>query len=83
MPQGLDPGPTTRHIKGMSETHAYDAAAEPAPPEEAARRRERADSRTGAPMDPAPQKPGEIGGKDAPEPTRFGDWEVGGRCTDF
>ncbi len=25
----------------------------------------------------------EIGGADAPEPTRFGDWEFGGRCTDF
>ena len=30
-----------------------------------------------------PQKPGEIGGRDGPEPTRYGDWEVGGRCTDF
>ena len=25
----------------------------------------------------------EIGGRDGPEPTRYGDWEVGGRCTDF
>ena len=26
----------------------------------------------------------EIGGfEDRPEPTRFGDWEVGGRCSDF
>lgn len=33
---------------------------------------------------PAPkQKPGEIGGPQGPEPTRYGDWEVGGRCTDF
>ena len=32
----------------------------------------------------APQQPpGEIGGRDGPEPTRYGDWEVGGRCTDF
>jgi len=30
-----------------------------------------------------PQKPGEIGGRKGPEPTRYGDWEVGGRCTDF
>ena len=29
------------------------------------------------------QKPGEIGGRKGPEPTRYGDWEVGGRCTDF
>lgn len=27
--------------------------------------------------------PVEIGGRDGPEPTRFGDWEKGGRCIDF
>lgn len=31
----------------------------------------------------APQKPGERGGPEGPEPTRYGDWETGGRCTDF
>ncbi|HEY6644877.1 DUF1674 domain-containing protein [Povalibacter sp.] len=25
----------------------------------------------------------EIGGRDGPEPTRFGDWEKRGRCIDF
>ena len=25
----------------------------------------------------------EIGGYDGPEPTRYGDWEHNGRCTDF
>lgn len=25
----------------------------------------------------------EIGGRDGPEPTRFGDWEKNGRCIDF
>ena len=25
----------------------------------------------------------EIGGQAGPEPTRFGDWEKNGRCTDF
>jgi len=30
-----------------------------------------------------PQKPGEIGGPRGPEPTRYGDWESKGRCTDF
>lgn len=29
------------------------------------------------------QPPGEIGGPPGPEPTRYGDWEKGGRCTDF
>lgn len=28
-------------------------------------------------------KPKEIGGPEGPEPTRYGDWEVGGRCSDF
>lgn len=32
---------------------------------------------------PVPQPPGELGGPKGPEPTRFGDWEVNGRCSDF
>jgi len=28
-------------------------------------------------------RPREIGGPKGPEPTRYGDWEYGGRCTDF
>jgi hypothetical protein len=31
---------------------------------------------------PAPA-PREVGGRDGPEPTRFGDWELRGRCIDF
>jgi len=31
---------------------------------------------------PAPTPP-EIGGPKGPEPTRYGDWERGGRCVDF
>jgi hypothetical protein len=27
--------------------------------------------------------PVEIGGRDGPEPTRYGDWEKNGRCIDF
>jgi len=30
----------------------------------------------------APEKR-EIGGPKGPEPTRYGDWEKNGRCTDF
>jgi hypothetical protein len=38
--------------------------------------------------EPAPKPstqtpPREIGGRDGPEPTRFGDWEKAGRCIDF
>ena len=46
------------------------------------------------PADPVPEqdkvhtalpkpKPKEIGGPKGPEPTRYGDWEVNGRCSDF
>lgn len=28
-------------------------------------------------------KPKEIGGREGPDPTRYGDWEKGGRCIDF
>jgi len=31
----------------------------------------------------SPAAPREIGGRDGPEPTRFGDWEKSGRCIDF
>jgi hypothetical protein len=30
-----------------------------------------------------PAAPVEIGGRAGPEPTRFGDWEMRGRCIDF
>ena len=35
------------------------------------------------PPPPAPDLPPEVGGPAGPEPTRFGDWEQKGRCTDF
>jgi hypothetical protein len=43
-----------------------------------------ADRRQGAQRQ-APAQPSvpEIGGPKGPEPTRYGDWEKGGRCTDF
>ncbi len=33
--------------------------------------------------DAKPAPPKEIGGPKGPEPTRYGDWEQKGRCTDF
>ncbi len=33
--------------------------------------------------DAAAARPREIGGRDGPEPTRYGDWEKNGRCIDF
>jgi hypothetical protein len=41
---------------------------------------------TSARLDPratAENLPKELGGVKGPEPTRFGDWEHKGRCTDF
>ncbi|MBT8096469.1 MAG: DUF1674 domain-containing protein [Woeseia sp.] len=29
------------------------------------------------------EQPMEIGGREGPDPTRFGDWEKAGRCIDF
>jgi hypothetical protein len=38
----------------------------------------------GEPEEPEkPTKPKEIGGRDGPDPTRYGDWEKAGRCIDF
>jgi hypothetical protein len=46
---------------------------------------------TASPDDPAAadaasatsEKVREIGGRQGPDPTRYGDWEKGGRCIDF
>jgi hypothetical protein len=35
------------------------------------------------PAKPTTPNPREIGGPKGPEPTRYGDWEYNGRCTDF
>jgi hypothetical protein len=37
--------------------------------------------KTAAPQDRA--LPKEVGGREGPEPTRYGDWEKNGRCIDF
>jgi hypothetical protein len=29
------------------------------------------------------ETPKEIGGREGPDPTRYGDWEKAGRCIDF
>ena len=50
-------------------------AAERALAEAAARRAERERS--------AAKPPKEVGGRDGPDPTRYGDWEVGGLASDF
>jgi hypothetical protein len=42
-----------------------------------------AEKRPPAPLKPQLERPKEIGGPKGPEPTRYGDWEVNGRCSDF
>jgi hypothetical protein len=44
---------------------------------------EKAAPQTEEPQAPKPPMPKEIGGPKGPEPTRYGDWEVKGRCSDF
>jgi len=41
--------------------------------------KKKSDEKPPAPAAPAP----ETGGQKGPEPTRYGDWEKNGRCTDF
>jgi len=41
------------------------------------------DDASAAKATPPTPAPLEIGGRDGPEPTRYGDWEKNGRCIDF
>jgi hypothetical protein len=76
-------------MPGMSEqTEKPDPAAAPAAPAdetpaEPTPQGETPEPPEGPANEPPKQKPGEIGGPEGPEPTRYGDWEVGGRCSDF
>jgi hypothetical protein len=70
----IEPKAPTRHIPRMSArpddpTQPQPSIEKPADPPEA--------------LPDDAKRPREIGGPKGPEPTRYGDWEVGGRCTDF
>jgi hypothetical protein len=41
------------------------------------------DAARAAPRPGEAAPPREIGGREGPEPTRYGDWEKAGRCIDF
>ena len=41
------------------------------------------ESETAAGWPEAIQPPREVGGRDGPDPVRYGDWEKNGRCIDF
>ena len=73
----VEPAAPPRHMGIMSTNQRTNP--HPRPPAPATRR---------PPPQPAdgkgPQEVAkEIGGPKGPEPTRYGDWEVDGRCTDF
>lgn len=55
----------------------------PAPETEAGAAAPDASGKTSPALSGPEQKSGEIGGPPGPEPTRYGDWELKGRCTDF
>ncbi len=75
-----DPKPPKSPVSDSAEKPAtkqrpLSPAAERALAEAAARR--------GANDRPAPDRPKEIQGRDGPEPTRYGDWEIKGLTSDF
>lgn len=63
----------------MSETHNPDQ--ERPRPGGSSRDAQRTDEQRSKPALEPPAE--EIGGPRGPEPTRYGDWERNGRCTDF
>jgi hypothetical protein len=74
-PKGLGTG-----LPGWS----YGGMPKPPPAPKPAQKPEESASKTPVkPGDQSTQKPVEIGGPEGPEPTRYGDWERNGRCTDF
>lgn len=79
------------HISGMNEkarsfSQSSVRDASRGAPTKAADRATGRDVVVPAKLDPratADNLPKELGGVKGPEPTRFGDWEHNGRCTDF
>jgi hypothetical protein len=70
-----DPSPIGAKIDAKSESKQLSPAAQRALAEAEARRQQAA--ATAKPL------PKEYHGPKGPEPTRYGDWEVRGRCIDF
>ncbi|MGQ5701323.1 DUF1674 domain-containing protein [Sandaracinobacteroides sp. A072] len=68
-------GKETRQ-KHEGESPAQDESTRPAPEGREQDSREEDDTSAGATA-------GEVGGRAGPEPTRYGDWEVNGICSDF
>jgi hypothetical protein len=74
--QPLPPKPATEAIPDPSgRQHPLPPAAQRALAEAAARRT------AGEPR--VTDQPKEVGGRDGPDPTRYGDWEINGLASDF
>ena len=72
----------TRLGKREVRCHIDDMAKTPASPPKSAEVPSPEGARAPRPQTDTAQ-PREIGGPKGPEPTRYGDWEVNGRCSDF
>lgn len=76
------PGGEQRPASGPAEASLPSPALRAASPS-SLRGRGTSTAGVGEVTEPRPALPREIGGRDGPEPTRFGDWEKAGRCIDF
>jgi hypothetical protein len=68
--------PVTTHSDEVERVRAEQGEGAAAPPE-----REQAPAPSGTAL--RTLAPREVGGREGPDPTRFGDWELRGRCIDF
>ncbi len=74
----VEPAAPPRHMGIMSAESSNNPQSPPGHP-----RRATADTAPPADGKGPKEVAKEIGGPKGPEPTRYGDWEVNGRCTDF
>ncbi len=76
------PAPRRRQLSGLG-LPAYIPRMTADPNDKADAKSPEPDEKPKKPAASASPRPREIGGPKGPEPTRYGDWEVGGRCIDF
>lgn len=75
----IDQVPNTDYVSETSDCDSFDSPIEAASKE--MKEQDSADEPTKDIYSKRPQV--EIGGRDGPDPTRYGDWEKNGRCIDF
>ncbi len=79
--QGISTCEGNRERRGRSDDAT--ATAEAAPPADSADAGTEAEETEAEETEAPGTETPEIGGPKGPEPTRYGDWERKGRCTDF